>query len=171
MADNSAQRDTAAIKVSSGRSISGGMRHMPPGSELLGSTFFHIGIPIPGVMAPFVGVVELACGLLLVAGLLTRLAAIPLIIDMLMAISTTKLPLLARVRKSTTAGAFLDGVNVASLGLMVWVTVEFARTALVDAPTMLLGLVAAILIFRWKVNTASPVGAGAVVGLLVQGWP
>jgi len=58
--------------------------------------FVKIGIPAPGVMAPFVGVVEIACGLLLVVGLLTRLAAIPLVVDMLVAIATTKIPLLAK---------------------------------------------------------------------------
>jgi putative oxidoreductase len=56
--------------------------------------FVKIGIPAPEVMAPFVGVVEIAGGLMLLAGLLTRLAAIPLIIDMLVAIATTKLPML-----------------------------------------------------------------------------
>jgi len=56
--------------------------------------FVRIGIPAPEVMAPFVGVVEIAGGLMLLAGLLTRLAAIPLIIDMLVAIATTKLPML-----------------------------------------------------------------------------
>jgi uncharacterized membrane protein YphA (DoxX/SURF4 family) len=45
-------------------------------------------------MAPFVGVVEIAGGLMLLVGLLTRLAAIPLIIDMLVAIATTKIPIL-----------------------------------------------------------------------------
>jgi putative oxidoreductase len=43
---------------------------------------------------PFDGVVEIVCGALLIAGLLTRLAAVPLIIDMLVAILTTKLPML-----------------------------------------------------------------------------
>ena len=56
--------------------------------------FIKIGIPAPEIMAPFVGVVEIVCGLLILAGLLTRLAAIPLIIDMLVAISTTKIPML-----------------------------------------------------------------------------
>ena len=56
--------------------------------------FVKIGIPAPEVMAPFVGVVEIAGGLMLLAGLLTRLAAIPLIVDMLVAIATTKLPIL-----------------------------------------------------------------------------
>jgi len=57
--------------------------------------FIKIGIPAPEVMAPFVGVVEIVCGTLLIVGLATRLAAIPLIIDMLVAIATTKLPMLA----------------------------------------------------------------------------
>lgn len=58
--------------------------------------FAQIGIPRPDVMAPFVGVVEIACGSLLILGLLTRLAAIPLIIDMLVAITTTKIPILLK---------------------------------------------------------------------------
>ncbi len=56
--------------------------------------FMKIGIPSPEVLAPFVGVVEIACGLLIVFGLLTRLAALALIIDMLVAIATTKVPIL-----------------------------------------------------------------------------
>jgi uncharacterized membrane protein YphA (DoxX/SURF4 family) len=56
--------------------------------------FVTIGIPAPGVMAPFVGVVEIGCGGLVVLGLLTRAAAIPLVVDMLVAIATTKVPLL-----------------------------------------------------------------------------
>jgi putative oxidoreductase len=58
--------------------------------------FVKIGIPFPEVMAPFVGVVEIAGGALLLAGFLTRLAAIPLIIDMLVAITTTKIPILQK---------------------------------------------------------------------------
>lgn len=65
--------------------------------EALGvGRFVKIGIPAPAVMAPFVGVVEIGCGLLLIVGLATRAAAIPLIIDMLVAIATTKIPLLAK---------------------------------------------------------------------------
>jgi putative oxidoreductase len=55
--------------------------------------FTKIGIPAPEISASFVGVVEIVCGALLLLGLLTRLAAIPLIIDMLVAIATTKIPL------------------------------------------------------------------------------
>ena len=57
--------------------------------------FAKIGIPAPEITAPFVGVVEIGCGALVLAGLLTRLAAIPLIVDMIVAIATTKLPMLA----------------------------------------------------------------------------
>ena len=53
-------------------------------------------IPAPALMAHFVGVVELGCGLLLLVGLVTRLAAIPLVIDMCVALATTKIPLLWR---------------------------------------------------------------------------
>jgi uncharacterized membrane protein YphA (DoxX/SURF4 family) len=56
--------------------------------------FTKIGIPAPEVMAPFVGVVEIVCGALVLVGLLTRAAAIPLVIDMLVAIATTKIPML-----------------------------------------------------------------------------
>src|SRR5439155_19570021 len=56
--------------------------------------FVKIGIPAPQVMAPFDGVFEIVCGALILLGLLTRLAAIPLIIDMLVSISTTKFPIL-----------------------------------------------------------------------------
>lgn len=58
--------------------------------------FVKIGIPWPGFTAPFVGVCEIICGALVIIGLLTRLATIPLIVDMLVAISTTKLPLLVK---------------------------------------------------------------------------
>jgi len=65
--------------------------------EALGvGRFEKIGIPWPALSAPFVGFWEITCGLLLVLGLLTRLAAIPLIIDMLVAIATTKIPMLLR---------------------------------------------------------------------------
>jgi uncharacterized membrane protein YphA (DoxX/SURF4 family) len=56
--------------------------------------FAKIGIPAPDVMAPFVGVVEIVCGALILLGFLTRLAAIPLIINMLVAILSTKIPIL-----------------------------------------------------------------------------
>jgi uncharacterized membrane protein YphA (DoxX/SURF4 family) len=56
--------------------------------------FAKIGIPAPEVMGPLVGVIEITCGALVLVGLLTRLAAIPLIGVMLVAIVSTKLPIL-----------------------------------------------------------------------------
>jgi putative oxidoreductase len=59
--------------------------------------FIKIGIPAPQFLAPFVGVVEIVCGTLLIIGLLTRLAALILLIDITVAILTTKVPMLAKV--------------------------------------------------------------------------
>jgi putative oxidoreductase len=63
-------------------------------AEVGAGRFAKIGIPSPGVMGPFVAIVEIAFGTLILFGLLTRLAAIPLIIDMLVAIISTKIPIL-----------------------------------------------------------------------------
>jgi putative oxidoreductase len=62
--------------------------------ELGAGRFAHIGIPAPGVMGPFVGVVEIVCGALLIAGLFTRPAAAALFINISVAILSTKLPIL-----------------------------------------------------------------------------
>lgn len=58
--------------------------------------FTKIGIPAPAVMAPFVGVVEIVCGTLLIVGLFTALATVPLLIDIAVAIATTKIPMLLK---------------------------------------------------------------------------
>jgi len=58
--------------------------------------FTKIGIPDPQILAPFVGVVEILCGALLIIGLLTRLAALPLLCVISVAIWTTKVPMLAK---------------------------------------------------------------------------
>jgi putative oxidoreductase len=53
--------------------------------------FVKIGIPWPQVMAPFVGVVEIVCGSLLSMGLITRLVTVPLLIDISVALYSTKI--------------------------------------------------------------------------------
>lgn len=58
--------------------------------------FAKIGIPAPQYSAPFVGAVEIIFGFLLLAGLFTRLATIPLLIDIAVAIATTKIPMLLK---------------------------------------------------------------------------
>ena len=76
-------------------------------------------------------------------------------------------PLIPRMRRSPTASAFLDGVVVASLGLMFVVTCQLARSALVDWPTILLTVISALLLIRFKVNSAWLVLGGASLGLLI----
>ena len=78
--------------------------------------FVKIGIPWPQVMAPFVGVVEIVCGSLLLIGLITRLATVPLLIDISVALYSTKIITLAK-----------NGI---------WGTLHEARTGV----SMLLGL-------------------------------
>jgi putative oxidoreductase len=64
-------------------------------SEALGvGRFARIGLPAPGVLAPTVGTVEVVCGALVLVGLFTRVASVPLIVVMLGALVTTKLPIL-----------------------------------------------------------------------------
>jgi uncharacterized membrane protein YphA (DoxX/SURF4 family) len=64
--------------------------------EQLGAgRFLKIGLPMPDVLGPFVGTFEIACGTLVLLGLMTRLAAIPLLAIMAVALATTKWPMLA----------------------------------------------------------------------------
>lgn len=78
-------------------------------------------------------------------------------------------PLVPRIRRSAIAGAFLDGVNAASLALMVVVTYQLGRSALVDLETIALALVSAIILLRFRINSAWLVLGGAVVGFLLYG--
>src|SRR5881409_1415071 len=63
-------------------------------AELGVGRFAKIGVPAPDIMGPFVGGCEVVCGTLLIIGLLTRLAAIVLLIDISVAILSTKIPVL-----------------------------------------------------------------------------
>jgi uncharacterized membrane protein YphA (DoxX/SURF4 family) len=58
--------------------------------------FARIGIPAPSITGPFVGAVEIVCGSLIIAGLLTRVASIPLLMTIGVAIGTTKIPILLK---------------------------------------------------------------------------
>jgi chromate transporter len=80
-------------------------------------------------------------------------------------------PLVPRLRRSVTAGAFLDGVNAAALALMAFVTWQLARAALVDGLTVGLAVTAAFLLFRWRVNSAWLVLGGAALGLVLHHSP
>jgi chromate transporter len=73
-------------------------------------------------------------------------------------------PLVPRIRRSRTAGAFLDGVNVASLALMAVVTLQLAHSAIVDPATVVMALVSAVLVFRFRINSTWLILVGAVFG-------
>jgi chromate transporter len=78
-------------------------------------------------------------------------------------------PLIPRLRRSAFAGAVLDGINVASLALMAVVTWQLGAAALVDWLTGLIAAVSAVLLFRWRVNSAWLILASAVLGILARG--
>jgi len=77
-------------------------------------------------------------------------------------------PLLPRIRGSRWMSAFLDGVNVAAVGLMAAVTWQLARVAIVDAFTAALAVVAGVLLLRTRLNSAWLVLGGAAAGLLLS---
>ncbi len=76
-------------------------------------------------------------------------------------------PIVPRIRRSVVAGAFLDGVVVTSLSLMAVVTYRLGRAALVDSITIVLLVISAILLIRFRVNSAWLVLGGALVGLIL----
>ena len=61
-------------------------------------------------------------------------------------------PLIPRLRSSPWTAALLDGINVASLGLMAGVTIQLVSPALVDLFTSLLAIAALLFLFRTRVN-------------------
>jgi chromate transporter len=77
-------------------------------------------------------------------------------------------PLIPRLRRSPAAGAFLDGVNAASLALMAVVTAQLVRNAVVDLPTAVVAAASTVVLWRWKLNSAWFVLGGALVGLVVK---
>ncbi len=79
-------------------------------------------------------------------------------------------PWVPRLRQSPWVSGFLDGVNAASLGLMAAVTFTLARTALVDWLTIVLAVLGAIALFRFRVNSAWLVLGGGAIGLLRHLW-
>ena len=77
-------------------------------------------------------------------------------------------PLIPRLRASPAAGAFLDGVNVASLALMAVVTAQLGRTAMVDLPTCALAVAAALLLIHFNLSSTWLVLGGAAAGYLFR---
>ncbi len=75
-------------------------------------------------------------------------------------------PIIPRLRGSPWASRVLDGVNVASLGLMAGVTLQLAQTALVDPLTVGILLVSLVLLIRFRLNSTWLIAGGAALGLL-----
>ena len=76
-------------------------------------------------------------------------------------------PLIPRIRRSPTAGAFLDGVTVASLALMAVVTWQLGREAIADLPTLGIAVAAGAALFASRVNSAWLILAGGLLGAAV----
>lgn len=75
---------------------------------------------------------------------------------------------LPKMRKSPNAGAFLDGVNAAAVALMAFVGIQFAREVVTTPLALLIGVAAAVLVFRFRMNSAWVVLGGALSGLVVK---
>jgi len=73
--------------------------------------------------------------------------------------------LIPRLRRSPAAGAVLDGVNVASLALMGAVTIQLGRAAIVDVPAAVLAVIGALVLIKYRPNSAWLVLGGAVIGV------
>jgi len=73
---------------------------------------------------------------------------------------------LNRIRNSPWTAGFLDGVNVASLGLMLGVTIQLASTAIIDPITILIALAGLFLLLRFKLNSTWLIAGGALIGLI-----
>jgi chromate transporter len=77
-------------------------------------------------------------------------------------------PLVPRLRRSPSLASILDGVNVAAIGLMAAVTWTLGRAAIVDWLTVVLALAAAVLLIRYRLNSAWLVLGGAAIGLAAR---
>jgi chromate transporter len=75
-------------------------------------------------------------------------------------------PFVPRLRQSKLLGAFLDGVNVAALALMGSVTLQFARPALTNGPTIALFFASVAILAAVRINAAWLVLAGGLLGIL-----
>src|SRR5271169_2076190 len=121
-----------------------GIQKLAYANVLGAGRFAKIGIPFPEIMGPFVGGVEIVCGSLIILGLFTRLAAVPLIIIMIVALVSTKLPILV----GHDVGMFHLSADIKRTGF--WSTMHESRADL----TMLLGCVYLLIVGagRWSLD-------------------
>ncbi len=74
-------------------------------------------------------------------------------------------PIVRRIRQWPAAGAFMDGLNVASTGLIAAVAWQLGVKALVDAKTIIIGAASAIILLLWRVNPTWLILAAAALGI------
>ncbi len=120
-----------------------------PGPVLTTATFigFILGGPLGGILATI--------GIFLPAFIFVAISS----------------PLIPRLRKSSWAGGFLDGVNAASLGLMAAATWQIARAALIDPYTILIAVCASILLIKFRLSSTWIVIGGAAAGYVITHFP
>jgi uncharacterized membrane protein YphA (DoxX/SURF4 family) len=106
--------------------------------------FVTLGIPAPEFFGPFVGVFEIVCGVLILLGLMTRLAVVPTIVIMLVAVYTTQLPVLQKEGFWFMANRIRTDYSML-LGSLFLLIVGAGRWSLDDRISR-----------RWPVKTTSP---------------
>ena len=93
------------------------------------------------------------------------LATIGIFLPAFLLVAVTQ-PLIPKLRQSPWSAGFLDGVSAAALGMMAAVTLVLARSAIVGPFTLALALLAALLLIRWRVNSAWLIVAGGALGIV-----
>jgi chromate transporter len=71
-----------------------------------------------------------------------------------------------RIRNSPWTASLLDGVNAASLGLMLAVSIQLASTALMDPMTITVALICLFILIRSRTNSTWLIAGGALIGLI-----
>jgi chromate transporter len=77
-------------------------------------------------------------------------------------------PFVSRMRQSASLSRVLDGLNVASVAVMAGVTLQLARSAIVDVFTAAMAVIAAVVLLRWRINSAWLVVGAAVIAFVVR---
>lgn len=77
-------------------------------------------------------------------------------------------PVIPKLRSSSWVSGLLDGVNVASWGLMAVVSYKLAISAVIDIPTAILAIISLFVVFKYKVNSAWLVLSGGIIGLILS---
>ncbi|MBV8055916.1 MAG: chromate efflux transporter [Deltaproteobacteria bacterium] len=79
-------------------------------------------------------------------------------------------PLISRIRGSKIAGAFLDGVNVGAVGLMIAVTWQLSRAAVIDSLTGGIAALSTLLLIYFRISSVWLILAGGFIGLIAKQW-